>query len=56
MGDCNIGQKVVSIGCAYLAGEITFEESIELAYALIEEEVNKEVLEMIKWSLLLQMY
>ena len=45
MGDCNIGQKVVSIGCACLAGEITFEESIELAYTLIEEEVNKEVLE-----------
>ena len=45
MGDCNIGQKVVSIGCAHLAGEITFEESIELACTLIEEEINKEILE-----------
>ena len=45
MDNCNIGQKVVSIGCACLAGEITFEESVELACTLIEEEINKEVLE-----------
>lgn len=47
MGNCNIGQKVVSIGCACLAGEITFEESIELACTLIEEEINKEILEVL---------